>query len=110
MDSAKTLKEPGSRHVGGRAVSWFVGTFTVGATVAALLVFTLSPVRGAPARDQDPQDESDSRVQQGLAISPVPLDLHGKNRALVGLGSYLVNAQGDCAACHTDVAPRPPST
>jgi mono/diheme cytochrome c family protein len=108
MDSAKTLKEPGSGHVGRRApraVPWFAGTLTVGATLAGLLVFTLSPVRGAPARDQDPQDESDSRVQQGLAISPVPLDLQGKNRALVGLGSYLVNAQGDCAACHTDVAP-----
>ena len=108
MDSAKTLKEPGSGHLGRRArsaVSLFAGTFTVGATLAGLLVFTLSPVRGAPARDQDPQDESDSRVQQGLAISPVPLDLQGKNRALVGLGSYLVNAQGDCAACHTDVAP-----
>jgi mono/diheme cytochrome c family protein len=86
-------------------MSWFVGTFTVGATLVALLVFTLSPVRGAPARDQDRPDESDSRVQQGLAISPVPLDLNGKNRALVGIGSYLVNAQGDCAACHTDVAP-----
>jgi mono/diheme cytochrome c family protein len=108
MDSAKTLKEPGSGHLSRRApraVSWFAGTFTVGATLAGLLVFTLSPVRGAPARDQDRQDESDSRVQQGLAISPVPLDLQGKNRALVGLGSYLVNAQGDCAACHTDVAP-----
>ena len=91
MDSANTLKK--------------TGTFTVGATLAGLLVFALTPVRGAPARDQDRLDESDSRVQQGLAISPVPLDLQGKNRALVGLGSYLVNAQGDCAACHTDVAP-----
>jgi mono/diheme cytochrome c family protein len=108
MNSAKTLTETESGHVvrrARRAVPWFAGTFTVGATLAGLLVFTLSPVRGAPARDQDPQDESDSRVQQGLAISPVPLDLQGKNRALVGLGSYLVNAAGDCAACHTDVAP-----
>lgn len=107
MDSAKTLKETGSGHAGRRArraVSWFGGTLTVGATLAGLLVFTLSPVRGAPARDQDRLDESDSRVQQGLAISPVPLDLQGKNRALVGIGSYLVNAQGDCAACHTDAA------
>jgi len=26
--------------------------------------------------------------------------LKGKNRALVGLGSYLVNAAGDCNGCH----------
>ena len=108
MDSAKMLTKLKSGPIARRArrgVS-IAGTLTLGgAMLAALVVFTLSPVRGAPARDQDREDESDSRVQQGLAISPVPLDLQGKNRALVGLGSYLVNAQGDCAACHTDVAP-----
>lgn len=39
-------------------------------------------------------------MQKGLAIAPVLLDLHGKNRALVGLGSYIVNAQADCGAPH----------
>lgn len=43
----------------------------------------------------------ESKVQQGFEISPVPLDLRGKNRALVGLGSYIVNAQGGCNDCHT---------
>lgn len=47
-------------------------------------------------------DGDNSRVQQGFAIAPVPLDLHGKNRALVGLGSYLVNAVGGCNDCHTN--------
>jgi hypothetical protein len=42
-----------------------------------------------------------SRIQRGFEIAPVPLDLHGKNRALVGLGSYIVNAQGGCNDCHT---------
>jgi len=42
-----------------------------------------------------------SRAAIGLRISPVPLGLHGKNRALVGLGSYLVNAAGGCNDCHT---------
>ena len=37
----------------------------------------------------------------GYKIAPVPLNLHGKNRALVGLGSYIVNAQGGCNDCHT---------
>jgi mono/diheme cytochrome c family protein len=76
-----------------------------GAMLVVMLVFTLSRVSGTPSHEESQQDDSESRVQQGLAIAPVPLDLRGKNRALVGLGSYLVNAQGDCAACHTDVAP-----
>ncbi len=43
----------------------------------------------------------DSRVAVGYRISPVPLELGNKNRALVGLGSYLVNAAGACNDCHT---------
>jgi hypothetical protein len=48
----------------------------------------------------DPEgDEAKARI--GLAISPVELNLDGRNRALVGLGSYLVNATGGCSDCHT---------
>lgn len=42
----------------------------------------------------------DSRIQQGFAIAPVPLNLSGKNLALVGLGSYLANAHVPCNECH----------
>jgi hypothetical protein len=35
------------------------------------------------------------------AISPVKLNLDGKDVELVGLGSYIVNAQGGCNDCHT---------
>lgn len=42
-----------------------------------------------------------SKIQIGFAVAPVPLNLAGKNRALVGLGSYLVNSAGDCNGCHT---------
>jgi hypothetical protein len=45
-------------------------------------------------------DDTESRIQIGLAIAPVDLKLEGKNRSLVGLGSYLVNAAGDCNGCH----------
>lgn len=44
----------------------------------------------------------ESKVKRGFEIAPVPLDLKGKNRALVGLGSYIVNAQGGCNDCHTN--------
>jgi hypothetical protein len=44
---------------------------------------------------------SQSQIQRGFAVAPVHLDLKGRNRALVGLGSYIVNAQGGCNDCHT---------
>ena len=42
------------------------------------------------------------RIARGFQIAPVPLNLEGKNVALVGLGSYIVNAQGGCNDCHTN--------
>src|SRR5208337_3137760 len=45
-----------------------------------------------------------SLVQQGFAISPIPqsqLSLQGNIPAMVGFGSYLVNAVGDCSGCHS---------
>src|SRR5262252_1478153 len=62
------------------------------------LVLTSSFVSKSPAQDPN---ESESLVQRGFAINPVPLNLDGKNHALVGLGSYIVNARGNCNGCHT---------
>jgi hypothetical protein len=62
------------------------------------LVLTLSLVSRSPAQEPD---ENGSLVQRGFAINPVQLDLDGKNRALVGLGSYIVNSRGACNNCHT---------
>ena len=42
-----------------------------------------------------------SRVAVGYRINPVELRLRGKNRLLVGLGSYLVHATGGRNDCHT---------
>lgn len=47
-------------------------------------------------------DGDQSRIQQGYAIAPVPLNLAGRNPALVGVGSYLANAVGGCNDCHTN--------
>ncbi len=47
------------------------------------------------------------RAEQGLEISPVPVNaagLRGGQRLLVGLGSYIVNAASDCAGCHSGPA------
>ena len=45
---------------------------------------------------------SDSRIQRGFEVAPVELQMKGLNPALVGLGSYIVNAQGGCNDCHTN--------
>src|SRR5260370_38735122 len=60
-------------------------------------MFLTSP-RG---RAQDSGDDAESRIEQGFDIAPVPLNLDGKDRALVGLGSYIVNAVADCDGCHS---------
>ncbi len=44
---------------------------------------------------------SESRIQRGMQIAPVSLNVQGKNRAQVYLGSYLVNAVSTCNDCHT---------
>ena len=67
----------------------------------ALFCTGVAALVGAAASYSGPADPSDSRVQIGFNIAPVPLNLTRKNRALVGLGSYLVNAVGGCNDCHT---------
>ena len=69
-----------------------------GALLAASAL--LEPAAALHAGDV-PEWASDSRIRRGLEVSPVPLDLRGKNRALVGLGSYLVNVVADCNGCHS---------
>ena len=73
---------------------------TIG-TGTALAVLVLGGMLISPGRGQDSGNDDESRIQQGLAIAPVKLNLEGKDRALVGLGSYIVNAQFDCNGCHT---------
>ena len=56
---------------------------------------------GVLAADVSLAAPEDNRIRVGRAIAPVPLDLAGKNRKQVWLGSYIVNAQGGCNDCHT---------
>jgi hypothetical protein len=72
--------------------------------VAAIVAIVLAGMLIRSPRVQaseDDGDRSDSRVKRGFEIAPVPLKLEGKNRSLVGLGSYIVNAQADCNGCHS---------
>jgi hypothetical protein len=69
---------------------------------AAAVLGAFSAVTSAPATAQTATVYDDAAVQKGLQISPVPLDMTGKDRNQVGYGSYLVNAAGGCNDCHTN--------
>src|SRR6202171_232964 len=73
----------------------------VAAFAAIVLAGMLSSSRLVKATDDDDEDRNEAKRRRGFEIAPVPLNLEGKNRALVGLGSYIVNAQGDCNGCHS---------
>ena len=86
-------------------IKWLAGT------VVALAAIVFAGMMNTPSHAQA-QDEGNSGEDQlihiGYAIAPVPLKLEGKSseqRRLVGLGSYIVNAQADCNGCHTGGAP-----
>jgi hypothetical protein len=67
------------------------------ATISAVSGMLFAPVARA---------DEDSQIRRGFEIATevfqkrAPLNLAGKNWALVGLGSYLVNSTG-CNDCHT---------
>ena len=65
-------------------------------TAAWAVVLVLAPsvtfAEDGHSRDDDRSSREDDRIDVGRAIAPVPLDLAGKNRRQVWLGSYIVNA------------------
>jgi hypothetical protein len=69
--------------------------------IAAFLLLGTGLTTGM-VRGWDNQAGGNSTVQRGFEIAPLPLNLQGRNPDLVGLGSYIVNAQGLCNNCHTN--------
>lgn len=69
---------------------------------ATATFFALSLFAVPGARADDNLSDMNSRIKRGFEIVPlgVHLNLRGKNRELVGLGSYIVNTNG-CNDCHT---------
>lgn len=74
------------------------------AVVAIAIAVTLGSATRLEGQDNNSYN-NDPRVEQGFTIAPVPLNLAGKDRNLVGLGSYIVNSSGACNSCHTSGAP-----
>src|ERR1700751_6438204 len=71
-------------------------------TAAAVAVLaTVTIISNSPLKGDDNSRSRDEVVQIGFSICPVKLDLRDKDPRLVGLGSYIVNAQAGCNDCHT---------
>src|SRR5579863_6319589 len=79
-----------------------------GLALVAIMGMLMSAPRGRAQGGNAIGADEVARIQQGLAIAPVRLNLTGKSPQqinLVGLGSYLVNAANDCNFCHNSGGP-----
>jgi len=72
----------------------------IGAFGLIVLAGVLSSSRRVQALDDD-EERNESKIRIGFEIAPVHLNLDDKDRNLVGLGSYLLNAEVDCNGCHS---------
>jgi hypothetical protein len=84
-----------------------ISRITAGVVVALAAIVVAGMINSphrVQAQDNENHDEA-SLIRIGFAIAPVHLKLEGKNRELVGLGSFIVNAQADCNGCHTAGGP-----
>jgi hypothetical protein len=68
---------------------------------SSLLVLSTAGLLTVAHSEQDKEEQESREVRIGLAIAPTHLNLHGKDVRMVGLGSYIVNAQSACADCHS---------
>lgn len=84
-----------------RSIWWKLVAFAGLVVVAVLISAAQVTAKGRGNGRGTPPPPRDNKVQRGFEIAPVPLNLRGKNRDLVGLGSYIVNAQAGCIDCHS---------
>lgn len=53
------------------------------------------------ANDNNPTQDEKIKIATGQRVAPVQLDFGKKDKDMVYLGSYLVNAVAGCSDCHT---------
>lgn len=75
-----------------------VSILVAGMLISSMRVRADDDERSKRAHDQD---DENAKIQIGFEIAPVHLNLHGKDRDLVGLGSYIVNSMSGCNDCHS---------
>src|SRR4051794_16840920 len=83
-------------------MSRIVVAFALFALTLALVGVGLGQAQESGAAAAPAPNTEAARIFRGYQISPVPLHLRNLDRDLVGLGSYIVNAQGACNDCHTN--------
>jgi hypothetical protein len=71
------------------------------ATFACIATLVAGVSVGISQADDEDSGGEHAMVRIGYAVAPVPLNTRGKNKDLVGLGSYLVNVVADCNGCHS---------
>jgi hypothetical protein len=72
---------------------------TLAASVAG--VIAIAAMHSHSVKVQAHELESDDDLAEiGLRIAPDFINMTGKDRKLVGLGSFIANAQADCNGCH----------
>jgi hypothetical protein len=74
---------------------------TMLATLSLFVALSVSSVSQTKSLTTDLSIDEQKRIQKGFEITPVPLNIKGRDRNRVGLGSYIVNAQAACGDCHT---------
>lgn len=52
-------------------------------------------------KEQNNGDTEEQKVQIGFRVNQATLNLVGRDRTLVGLGSFIVNVQAECNGCHS---------
>jgi hypothetical protein len=87
-----------------KARLWLVAAAAAVLVVSLIGISAAAPPQGgdqvgAPANTGNAELD---RVIQGYKIAPVPLIKKGRDKNLLGLGSYIVNAQAACNDCHTN--------
>jgi hypothetical protein len=65
------------------------------------VIAALAPIEVLAQSAPTPDPDMVAKILKGFQVAPVPLNMVGKDPSLVGYGSYLVNAAGDCNGCHS---------
>jgi hypothetical protein len=72
----------------------------VALSIAGTLVFVDMHLASTRVHADDQWDSEQQLAEIGLRIAPSFINIDGKDPTLVGLGSFIVNAQADCNGCH----------
>jgi hypothetical protein len=72
-----------------------------GAVFACVATLVAGIGIGVSQADDEDSGGEHSLVRIGYEVAPVPLNTRGKDKDLVGLGSYIVNVVADCNGCHS---------